>query len=261
MVVHHLPVERKCYDITRYVSESATFKGMTYQKPFTYVKGLATTYKNIEEYDFVSFYPTVYRSLMRDILPVTSEQRQHYFILFDTVMRETNDPATSKRILNIIYGLFQCEYSIFYCKEMGALTRSKASEIMRSLFRKFRNSIIYGYVDSLFFTRDEGITEESLAVVIKATYPKITGLSFTRRKSFRWVTFYSMTSYTTLSAEGETIHKGMLRRAFESSSSSSSSSIRQEMKNLFGKKHNNKDKNFMIRLYNNKTTTVTPRRI
>lgn len=270
MVVHHLPVERRCYDITRYVRESPAFKSMNYKKPFTYVKGLETSYEDIEEYDFVSFYPTVYRSLMRDILPITSEQHKNYFTLFDTVTRycETNK-STRKRILNIIYGLFQCEYSIFYCKELGALTRSKASEIMRSLFRNFEESVVYGYVDSLFFARGKefGINEQSLAVVIKDAFPEIEGLSITKRKSFQRVTFYSTTSYVALSTEGEEIRKGTLGRAIkkkrEAAASSSSSpppppppppqpSIRQEMKKLFGKKYDNKNKNFMIYLYKKK---------
>jgi len=182
----------------RYISDDG-------KKPLIFVKEYDREYYNVEEYDFVSFYPTVYRYILSAAVPENSLQWRSYQSIFNA--SETN--PEKKKILNIIYGLFQCEYSIFHSPSLGLLTRTIGAKIMNAVFEKFRESVVYAYVDSIFFSSSGSVDSEKIHDEIRERF-SVPGLEMTLRKRFDRIIFYSKTSYTgKITGTGELVEKGI----------------------------------------------------
>ncbi|KAK7081956.1 hypothetical protein SK128_011772 [Halocaridina rubra] len=170
------------------------------------------TFYEVEEYDFNAYYPTLYKHLLKQIVdPQQHAQYRYYQELFQAAAATTattTDRKQEKKILNIIYGLFHCDYSIFYCRELGLMVRVLASKIMTSVYRDFKDDIIYGYVDSLFFIRVDNTLNGRLAEKLSSF--NIDQLRITPRNRFREITFFAKTSYVATLEEGGVIRKGVV---------------------------------------------------
>nr|QIQ08576.1 divergent family B DNA polymerase [Dikerogammarus haemobaphes virus 1] len=203
-----LPLSQAAYDI------DDAFKISQFQlnclksrhRPYIYLKTLNYTFYNIEEYDFCSFYPSIYQHLIFSVKTQSRRVKNVQATYKDLFSKANNcQPKQKKKILNIIYGLFHCEYSIFKNLKLAQLIRIIGAMTLKNLSRLHHDRVVYCCVDSLFLVQDK----ENQRVIDKFLLDYAIKLEITKRNVFKTITFKSKMGYQAETLDNILIRKGV----------------------------------------------------
>lgn len=206
-----LPQSKNSYNIdsTFKICERDLDHLASLHRPHVVLETLRLTLLNIEEYDFCSFYPSIYKHLIFST-NTTSKNIKKVQESFRLVFNRANvcHVGQKKKILNIIYGLFHCPYSIFFNPKLAKLIRIIGSMIIKKLSRIHGDRVVYCCVDSIFLVQDKNNDSINDKFLLECPID----LHITRRNVFRNIIFYSKLSYYAETMDGIVIERGPRKR-------------------------------------------------